>query len=243
MRENFNFIMRRLYYLMLFFVSISSYSQSAIKEDITLTILKDSIENNSLVMVEFFNHSTNDYYLPLDISMTRYLTFNSEYASENIFSLKENWYDKNMKLGKLMGSDVTDCMDPSQSLFSSKSKEKEKNFKNIDVLLIKSKTRVRIQIPIVYFKQYYYKCVLYYWETAGLLANFQLEYHVTRDSMEQLRKGNEYYSRKNLEDQGYQLYTEKIESNIIPLKISEKMKAFINDYPSYNKAFLEIETE
>ncbi|STZ30558.1 Uncharacterised protein [Myroides odoratus] len=239
----FNFSMRRLYYLMLFFVSISSYSQNVVREDITLTILKDSIENNSLVTVEFFNHSDTDYYLPLDISMTRYLTFNSEYASENIFSLKENWYDKNMKLGKLMASDVSDCMDPSQSLFSSKSKEKEKNFKNVDVLLIKSKTRVRIQIPIVYFKQYYYKCTLYYWAIEGQLANFQLEYHVTRDSMEQLRKGNEYYSRKNLEDQGYQLYTKKIESNIVPFKISEKMKAFMNDYPSYGKDFLEIETE
>ncbi|WHT40124.1 hypothetical protein QNH98_05735 [Myroides sp. mNGS23_01] len=45
-----------------------------------------------------------------------------------------------------------------------------------------------------------------------------------------------------MEDQGYQLYTEKIESNIVPLKISKEMKEFMKE-PYYGKAFLEIETE
>ncbi len=157
--------------------------------------------------------------------------------------MKERWYDFDMNLGNFRGSDTSDCMDIKQEIFSSKSIKKEKEFINVDVLLIESNTSVRIQIPIKFVKREFYSCLLFYQSTDSSFAYFQLNYQVAKEKMEQLRKGNEFYGRKNLEDDGYQLYTKKIESNIVPLKISERMKEFMNDYPSYGKAFLEIEKE
>jgi len=232
-----SYFKRKHYYLLLFFISVSFYGQNTTQGDISLTILKDSIENNSLVTVEFFNHSDTDYYLPLDTSMDRHLGFNSYYDKRGDFSLNEVWYDSSMGLGNYRGTGMTDCMDVKQSSFSFKTKKEEENFKNVDILLMESNTSVRIKVAIQFIKNDIYSCSLYYQSTDNLFANFQLSYQVEKEKMEQLRHGNEFYGRKNLEDDGYQLYTKKIESNIVPLKISKEMKEFMKE-PYYGKAFL-----
>lgn len=226
---------------LLFMVSIS-YGQNAKNAEITLTILKDSIENNSLVTVEFFNHSKHNYYFPLDISMERYLGFNSYYETKEHFSLKEVWYDKELNQGFFRGTDTSDCMDVKQSLFSGKSRIKEKEFTNVDILLLEPNTSVRLQIPIQFIKREFYSCSLFYQSTDSLFTYFQLNYQVPKEKMEQLRKENEFYSQKVLEDEGYQLYSKEIQSNIVPLKISKAMRVFMKD-PFLGKAFLEIEKE
>ncbi|WHT40125.1 hypothetical protein QNH98_05740 [Myroides sp. mNGS23_01] len=186
--RNTNFIREILYITMLFFTSIFSYSQNADKKDITLTILKDSIENNSLVMVEFFNHSNTNYYLPLDTSMDRYLGFNSYYESVGDFSLKEIWYDNQMDIGGGRGTDTSDCMNIKQGLFADKSSKKEKEFTNVTLLLLKSNTAVRIQLPIKFIKREFYSCMLFYQSTDYLFTYFQVCYQVTNEKMGQLKK-------------------------------------------------------
>ncbi|WP_353100638.1 hypothetical protein [Myroides odoratus] len=233
----------KLGYVLFLFISIFSYGQNMERKDITLTILKDSIENNSLITIEFYNHSDIDYYLPLDVSMDRYLGFNSFYNSNNHFSLNEVWYDRNLKKGIEIAIETMDCMDTSQTFFSYEALLNEKNTMNIDILVLKSNRYRRMRVPIVFVKRYCGDCTLYYQETEYMFNYFQLNYQVTYERMEQIREDKKYYAREYLEDKGYQLYTKKIESNIVPFKISEKMKAFMNDYPSYGKDFLEIETE
>ncbi|MBB1139288.1 hypothetical protein H4K33_07250 [Myroides sp. WP-1] len=237
-----NFKRRILYVMMLFFTSVFSYSQHVVREDITLTILKDSIENNSLVTVEFFNHSDTDYYLPLDTSIDRYLGFNSFYNLNNHFSLNEVWYDRNLKKGIRIALETTDCMDTNQTFFSYKALLNDKNTMNIDILVLKSNSYRRMRVPIVFVKRYCGDCTLYYQKTEDMFNYFQLNYQVTYERMEQIREDKKYYAREYLEDKGYQLYTKKIESNIVPLKISEKMKEFMEE-PYYGKTFLEIEKE
>lgn len=237
-----NFKKTRLWCVILLFAFSFTYAQNHEIKDITLTILKDSIENNSLVTIEFFNHSDTNYYLPLDISMDRYLGFNSYYKRGDHFSLKERWYDDQLDVGGFRGTDSTNCSGLDKSLFASDSAKKEKAFTNVDVLLLGSNMSIRMQIPIKFIKHEFYSCLLFYQSTAYLFAYFQLYYQVTNEKMETLRKENEIYNRNKLEDKGYQLYTQKIESNIVPLKISRAMKEFMKD-PYYGEAFLEIERE
>ncbi|WP_413512780.1 hypothetical protein [Myroides odoratus] len=239
--QNTKFKTTALCYLLLFFIPFS-YGQSPKKADIILTILKDSIENNSIVTVEFFNHSNQNYYLPLDTSMNRYLGFNSYYEAKEHFSLKEIWYDEEMNRGNFRGSDTSDCMDVQQSVFSGKLIRKKEEFKNVDILFLESNTSVRLQIPIQFIKREFYSCSLFYQSTDSLFTYFQLNYQVSKEKMEQLREKDTMYNRSNLENKGYVLYTYEIQSNIVPLKISKAMRAFMND-PFFGKEFLEIEKE
>jgi len=51
-------------------------------QEIELRILKDTIVNNSLIEVEFYNSSETAYYFPFDTSMDRHLKNNSVFKDE-----------------------------------------------------------------------------------------------------------------------------------------------------------------
>ncbi|MDM1412129.1 hypothetical protein HX038_15440 [Myroides odoratimimus] len=239
--------MNKVFFLIVTVLTIfTGYSQIRNKGAIELSILKDTITNNSLITVEFYNNSDTAYYFPIDTSLDLFIWNNSflKHGEKTLtmgkFSIKEIFLDKNLQSCEMVTMELIHCF-TKQTNISSLVLKDEINSVNIDFVFLAPKSYARLTLPVQFVKNYFHTCDLHTLKNISSLEYLQYTYEVKQDEVNNLRmlvKGKQlesYYNDLNGDGLTYKLYIGEIKSNIVPIKWERNKELLDRDYDAVLK--------
>ncbi|AJH14474.1 hypothetical protein [Myroides profundi] len=241
------FKMNKMFILVItVFTIFTGYSQKKNEGAIELSILKDTITNNSLITVEFYNNSDTAYYFPIDTSIDRFIWNNSflKHGEKTLtmgkFSIKENFLDKNLQSCEMVTMELIHCFTKQTNISNAILKD-EINSVNIDFVFLAPKAYARLTVPVQFVKNYFHICDIHTLNNISSLEYLQYTYKVIEDDVNNLKmmvKGKQlesYYNDLNWEGLTYKLYIGEIKSNIVPIKWERSKELLNGDYDAVLK--------